>query len=133
ARLPAGEDELDAGRRRVLAGQRNGLEAVGLQRRNNGAGESVVRGEDGVDLVAVTGKHLVEDRPRLGRAPLGVLVTGRRLLERAGFVERIQDRVVALLEQDGVVVLDVAVQLGDHRVLRVRPLGLESGYETLAL
>src|SRR4029450_2585583 len=35
AALPAGEDELDAGRRRVLAGQGDRLEAVGLERRDH--------------------------------------------------------------------------------------------------
>src|SRR5439155_23118452 len=133
ARLPAGEDELDASRRRVLSGQRDRLQAVCLQGRDHRAGKTVVRGKDAVDLVAVASEHLVEDRPSLRRAPLGVLVTGRCLLERAALEERVQDRVVTLLEQDGVVVLDVPVQLGDHRVLRVRPLRLEAGDETLTL
>src|SRR6476646_8288279 len=40
--LPAGEDELHVRGRRVLAGQRDRLQAVGLQRRNHRAGETVV-------------------------------------------------------------------------------------------
>src|SRR5215470_8892053 len=42
AALPAGEDELDAGRRRVLAGQGDRLEALGLERRDYGTCEPVV-------------------------------------------------------------------------------------------
>src|SRR5436190_18456721 len=117
--LPAGEDELDAGGRRVLAGQRNLLEMVLLQRRDHGAGETVIRREDAVDLVAVAGEHLIEDRPSLDGIPVRPLVAGGRLLERAGLVERIEDRVVPLLEQLRVIVLDIAVQLRDHRVLAV--------------
>src|SRR3954466_14799101 len=71
AALPAGEDELDAGRRRILAGQRDRLEAVGLQRGDHGARETVVRGDRRVDLVAVTSEHLVEDLATLDGAPLG--------------------------------------------------------------
>src|SRR6266496_494104 len=74
AGLPAGEDELDAGRRRVLAGERDLAEPVRLQRGDHGTGEPVVRGEDAVDLVGVLSKHLVEDRAGLRRAPVGVLV-----------------------------------------------------------
>src|SRR5919202_2735343 len=52
AALPAGEDELDAGRRRILAGQRDRLQTVRLQRCDHGPGETVVRREGAVDLVA---------------------------------------------------------------------------------
>src|SRR5215212_716337 len=114
ARLPAGEDELDAGRRRILPRQRELAEPVGLQRGDYGTGQPVVRGEHAVDLVGVLGQHLIEDRAGLGRAPVRVLVARLSLLERAVLVEGVEDRVIPLLEQDRVVVLDVAVQLGDH-------------------
>src|SRR5437762_1116435 len=84
--LPAGEDELDAGGRRVLAGQRNLLEMVRLQRGDHGAGETVIRREHAVDLVGVAGEHLIEDRPSLDRVPVRPLVAGGRQLERAGLV-----------------------------------------------
>ena len=44
-----------------------------------------------------------------------------------------QDRVVSLLEQLRVVVLDVAVQLRDHRVLAVGVIGFQAGDEAAAL
>src|ERR671931_314784 len=122
AALPAREDELHAGGRRILAGERDRLQAVGLQRRDHGAGEAVVRGDRGVDLVAVANEDLVEDPPALDRIPVRPLVAGFRLLEGAALVERVQDRVVAALEQLRVVVLDVAVQLADDRVAGVLPL-----------
>src|SRR5581483_1749409 len=92
--LPAGEDELDTRGRRVLAGQRNRLEAVGLQRGDHRTGETVVRREDAVDLVAVTGQHLVEDLAALDRVPVRPLIAGGCLLERPVLVERVQHRVV---------------------------------------
>src|SRR4051812_33136970 len=131
--LPAGEDELDARRGRVLSGQRDRLEAVRLQRRDHGTGKTVVRGDGRVDLVAVASEHLVEDLPTLRGAPLGVLVTRRALLEGAVLEQRVQDLVIALLEEDGVVVLDVTVQLDDNRVLGVFAVCLQSGDEALAL
>src|SRR5215210_452734 len=131
--LPAGEDELDAGRRRILPRQRDRLEPVGLQRRDDRARKSVVGGDRGVDLVAVAGEDLVEDAAALDRIPVGPLVTCRRLLERAALEERVQDRVVALLEQLGVVVLDVAVQLRDDRLARVLAVRPECGDEAAAL
>src|ERR687884_374370 len=60
AALPAREDELHAGGRRILAGERDRLQAVRLQRRDHGAGETVVRGDRRVDLVAVANEDLVE-------------------------------------------------------------------------
>src|SRR5205085_4847983 len=131
--LPAGEDELHVGRRRVLAGERDRLQAVGLERRDHGAGETVVRGQRPVDLVAVPSQDLVEDLPTLDWIPVRPLVAAGRLLERALAVQRAQDRVVALLEELRVVVLDVAVQLGDHRMAPVLALRPERGDETLAL
>src|ERR671938_178584 len=61
AALPAREDELHARRRRVLAGERDRLQAVRLQRRDHGTGETVVGGDRGVDLVAVANEELVAD------------------------------------------------------------------------
>src|SRR5437016_993817 len=63
AALPAREDELHAGRCRVLAGERDRLQTVRLQRRDHGAREPVVRGQRAVDLVPVASEHLVEDLP----------------------------------------------------------------------
>src|ERR671933_1987138 len=61
ATLPAREDELHARGRRILAGERDRLQAVGLQRRDHGAREAVVRRQHGVDLVPVPGEDLVHD------------------------------------------------------------------------
>src|SRR6476646_5402089 len=59
--LPAGEDELDAGRRRVLASQRDRIQAVGLERGDDRARETVVGRDLRVDVVPVAGEHPVED------------------------------------------------------------------------
>src|SRR6185312_10955421 len=83
ARLPAGENELDAGRRRVLAGQRDRLQPVGLQRGDHGAGEPVVGGDRALDVVVVPRQHLVEDLAALDRVPVRELVAGLRLDEGA--------------------------------------------------
>src|ERR687884_742744 len=99
AALPAREDELHAGGRRILAGERDRAQAVGLQRGDHGTGEAVVRGDRSVDLVAVANEDLVEDPPPLDRIPVRPLVAGLRLLEGALLVERAQDRVVAALEE----------------------------------
>src|SRR2546423_1807353 len=133
AALPAREDELHAGRRRILAGERDRLQAVRLQRRDHGAREAVVRGQHGVDLVPVPGADLIHDLATLDRIPLRPLVTRGRLLELAALVQRVEDRVIAALEDLRVVVLDVAVQLGDHRVRAVLALRLERGDEPFAL
>src|SRR5438105_9644121 len=133
AALPAGEDELHSGRRRVLPRERDRPQAVGLQRCDHRAGEAVVRGQRGIDLVPVAGEHLVEDLATLDRIPLSPLVACGRLLEGAALEQRVEDRVVAALEELRVVVLDVAVQLGDHRVRAVLALRPERRDETLAL
>src|SRR5919204_2285058 len=133
AGLPAREDELDAGRRGVLTRKRDGLQAVRLQRRHHRAGKTVVRREDAVDLVAVAGEHLVEDLPTLDRIPIRPLVTGGRLFEGAVLVERVEDRVVTLLEQMRVVVGRAAVQLGDDRVRAVLAPRLQAVDEARAL
>src|SRR5919206_1426581 len=56
--LPAREDELHARRRRVLAGERDRLQAVRLQRGDDRARKAVVRGQHRVDLVPVPGEDL---------------------------------------------------------------------------
>src|ERR671934_1662034 len=131
--LPAREDELHARRRRVLAGERDRLQAVRLQRRDHRTGETVVRGDGGVDLVAVANEDLVEDPPSLDRIPVRPLVARLRLLEGAALVQRAQDRVVAALEELRVVVLDVAVQLADDRMAAVLPRRPDRGNEPPAL
>src|SRR5205814_3390510 len=108
-------------------------QAVGLEGRDHRAREAVVRGDRGVDLVAVANEDLVEDPPSLDWIPVRPLVAGLRLLEGAALVQRAQDRVVAALEELRVVVLDVAVQLADDRVAGVFPLRPDRGDETSAL
>src|SRR4051794_13302672 len=117
--LVAREDVLDALGRRVLAGDRELLELAGLDRRDGRVAEAVVGGEDAVDLVARLLQHLLEDRQRLLVVPVGHGLVGdlRRL---ARVVERVEDRVVALREQRGVVVGRRAVELGDLRLGHAR-------------
>ena len=67
-------------------------------------------------LPPVCGQHLLEDRAGLGRCPSPAR-TGPRPWCSPGVVLRLEHRVVALLEQRGVVVGRRAVELGDHRVL----------------
>src|SRR6476660_7574241 len=55
ARLPAGEDVLDALRRRILAGQGGFLEVSGLLVGDHGACDVVVRRDDALDLVVGLG------------------------------------------------------------------------------
>src|SRR5438876_1191857 len=81
AALPAREDVLDAGRRGILAGDRNRLEPVVLEGRDRRTAEPVVRGEHAVDLVAVLGEHLLEDGQALLRVPVGPLIARLRQLE----------------------------------------------------
>src|SRR5919205_505754 len=85
------------------------------------------------DLLAVANEDLVEDPPSLDRIPVRPLVAGFRLLERPSLVQRVQDRVVAALEELRVVVLDVAVQLADDRMAGVLPLRPDRGNEPPAL
>src|SRR5919206_2623423 len=61
AALPAREDELHARGRRVLAGERDRLQTVRLQRGDHGAREAVVRGQHAVDLVPVPREDLIHD------------------------------------------------------------------------
>src|SRR3954447_4731186 len=129
AALPAGDDVLHALRRRILAGDGDRLEAVVLERRDDGVAEPVVGGDRGVDLVAVPSEDLLEDRQRLLVVPVGPLVAAGRLLEDARLVQRSEHRVVALLEQLGVVVGDAAVQLGDDGMGAVLAALLQRGDE----
>src|SRR2546423_957874 len=61
AALPAGQDELDSGRRRVLTRDRDRFEAVRLQGGDHGSGQTVVGRDRRIDVVPVAGEHLVED------------------------------------------------------------------------
>jgi hypothetical protein len=57
-------------------------------------------------------QHLLEDRQRLLVVPVGHRLISD-LLGLAGVIPRLEDRVIALLEQRGVVVGRRAVELGD--------------------
>src|SRR5215211_2288055 len=131
-RLPAGDDVLHALLRRVLTGERDRLQLLRLQRRDDGAGEAVVRGCDRVDLVSGPDEHLLEDRPCLLVVPAGDELV-RTLLEGAVLEQRVEDRVVPALEQIRVVVGRAAVQPGDDRVLAVLPVRLQALDHALAL
>ena len=130
--MPAGDDVLEALRRRVLTGERDRLEAVLLQVGHHRARDAVVGCDDAVDLVARLDEHLVEDRRCLLVVPFRHELIGA-LLERAVLVERLEDLVVAALEQERVRIGAAAVQLGDHRMLRVLAARLQGGDEPLAL
>src|SRR5579884_1276381 len=132
AGLPAGEDVLHALRRRVLAADRDRLEAVVLQRGDHRVAELVVRCVDGVDLVGRLREHLLEDRQRLLVVPLRDPLI-RPLLEGAVLVQRAEHRVVALLEQLRVVVRGSAVQLRDDGMLPVHAVRPQAGDDALAL
>src|SRR4051794_19556540 len=130
--LPPGDDVLDALHRRVLTGDRDRLEMPRLERRDHRVAKAVVGRVHRVDLVARAGEHLLEDRERLLVVPAGNPLI-RTLLEHTALVKRAEDRVVALLEERGVVVRRRAVQLGDDRVRRVDALCLRALDEALAL
>ena len=118
--LPTGEDLLDAGHGRILTRQRDRVEFRVLEHRDDRAREGVVGGKDALDrVVVVIGEHLLEDRQGRQRIPVGPLVAIDRLLEPAAIVERVEDRVVALLKQYRVVIGDGTVQLGDDRHLQI--------------
>src|SRR5215212_9802984 len=131
-RLPAGDDVLHALLRRVLTGERDRLQLLRLQRGDDGAGEAVVRGCDGVDLVSGPDEHLLEDRPCLLVVPAGDELV-RALLEGAVLEQRVEDRVVPALEEIRVVVGRAAVQPRDNRVLAVLPVRLQALDHALAL
>ena len=116
--LIAVDDVLDALQRRVLAGDRDLRELALLERRDRGVAEAVVGGEHAVDLVAVLLQDLLEDRQRLLVVPVGHgLVVDLLPVTRVEL--RVDDRVVAVLEQRRVVVGRRAVQHGDLRALLV--------------
>src|SRR6478736_2659254 len=100
-RLPTGDDVLHALRGRVLAAQRDRLELVSLERDHDRVGEVVVRRRDAVDLVARLDEHLLEHRLR--RRPVPVLDELLRALgQRLVLEQRIEDDVIAALEEVGV-------------------------------
>src|SRR5919201_2273795 len=132
AALPTGEDVLHPGRRRVLSRDRDRLQLVALEIGDHGAGQAVVRSDRAVDLVVVLREHLLEDRRTFLSVPVGPLVARLPFLEGAVLVERIEDRVVSVLEQRRVVVGDPAVQFDDHRMLLVFPVRLQRGDEAFA-
>src|SRR5579864_1826529 len=128
ARLPAGEDVLDALRRRVLAAQRDRLQVAGLQVGDHGAGDVVVRRDGAVDLVVRLDEHLGEDRAGVRREPVGHELL-RALGELAALEERVQDCVVTALEPERVLVRLAAPELGDDRLR----LALERGEDAVRL
>src|SRR5215203_4454767 len=112
--LVAGQDGLQAGDRRVLAGHRDlAGEVVGLEPGDDAAGHRVVGGHDAVDLAAVLGVDLLERGAGLGGVPVAGLVTDQLVLAAVDL--RLERLGVALLEQRGVVVGRVAVDEDDVR------------------
>src|SRR5689334_6441409 len=61
-RLPARDDVLHTRGRRILPRQRDRLQVLGLQDRDHGSGDVVVRRNGAVDLVPGLRQHLREDR-----------------------------------------------------------------------
>ena len=113
--LLSGEDVLDAGRRRVLAGDRDVLELAGGLGGDDRVGQSVVGRQHAVDLVVGLREHLLIDRQGLLVVP-GRHGLVRALDEHACRVQRVEDRVVAVGEQRRVVVRGRAVELRHHRL-----------------
>src|SRR3954471_17293676 len=89
AGLPAGDDVLHALHGRVLAAQRERLQALRLQIGDDRAGDVVVRREHAVDLVARLDQHLAEDGRRVVRVPVGHEPL-RASLDRAALEERVE-------------------------------------------
>src|SRR6266536_3029117 len=110
--LLTGEEVLDPLDGGVLPGDRDVRELAGLERRDGGVRQPVVRRDRRVDLVVRLLEELLEDRQRLLVVPLLDRLV-RALLVRAVLVERVENPVVALRQQGRVVVLGPAVQLGD--------------------
>src|SRR5918998_1449275 len=110
--LVAVDDVLDALQRRVLARDRYLRVLALLERGDRRVRQAVVGGEHAVDLVAVLLQDLLEDRQRLLVVPIGHgLVIDLGPLTRVEL--RVDDGVVALLEQRRVVVRRRAVEHGD--------------------
>src|SRR5689334_2869226 len=111
--LVAAQDRLQAVRGGVLPGHRDlAVEAVLLQHGDDRACESVVGRDDAVDLAAVLGQQLLEDDAALLVVPVGDRLAGHQL-ERAGGVERLEDVLLPVVEEGGVVVRRGALDL-DH-------------------
>ena len=116
--LIAVDDVLEALQRRVLARDRDLRQLALLERRDRRVGEAVVGGQHAVDLVAVLLQDLLEDRQRLLVVPVGHgLVVDLLPVTRVEL--RVDDGVVALLEQRRVVVGRRAVEDRDLRALLV--------------
>src|SRR5829696_1534803 len=130
--LPAGDDVLDALCGGILAAERARLQLASLQGHDDRVRKAVVRGGDALDVVARLHEHLLEDRAGLLVVPARRELL-RALLQGAVLVERIQDRLVATLEEERVVVGLAAVQLGDDRLLREQALRLQARDDALAL
>src|SRR4051794_36619659 len=128
--LVAGEDGLQALHRGVLAGDGNvTVAAHGLEAGDDAAGHGVVGGDHAVDLAVVLGVELLERRAGLRGVPEAALVTDELVV--AGVHLGLEGGLVALLEQRGVVVARVTVDL--HDVRRGLVGGVEAVDEALAL
>src|SRR5918999_1194446 len=110
--LVAVDDVLDPLERRVLPGHRHLRVLALLERRDRRVSQAVVGGKHAVDLVAVLLQDLLEDRQRLLVVPVGHRLVVD-LVPVARVELRVDDRVVAVLEQLRVVVRRRAVQHGD--------------------
>src|SRR5690349_2968336 len=111
--LVAAQDRLQAVGGGVLAGDRDlAVEAVLLQHGDDRAREAVVGRDDPVDLAAVLRQELLEDDATLLVVPVGDGLA-RHQLELAGVVERLEDVLLAVVEEGGVVVRRGALDL-DH-------------------
>ena len=89
---------------RVLAAERDRLQVLRLQRRDDCAGDVVVRRDRRVDLVVRLDEHLREDRRCVGREPVGHELL-RALRQLPALEERVQNGVVAALEPERVLVV----------------------------
>src|SRR3954454_14403598 len=112
AGLPAGDDVLDTLDARLLTGERERLEPLRLQVRDDRAGDVVGRRQHALDVVVRLHQHLVEDGRRVVRVPVGHELL-RPPLELVCREERIEDGDVARLEPVRVLVRLAAPQLSD--------------------
>src|SRR5919109_1029954 len=125
-RLFAEQDVLDPGDGRVLPAHGRLLDARGLHRVDRRVREPVVRREDRVHLVARAREDLLHDRLGLLVVPARDVSVGDEL-PVARIDPLLHGLVVALAEQERVVVLFAAVQLDDPRLRLVERVdrGLE--------
>src|SRR6478752_709668 len=112
AALVAGEHVLQTLDRSVLTSGRDlSGRAVVLHAGDDAAGHRVVGGHDAVDLALVLGVQLLVGVAGLRRVPESALVTDELVVARVDL--RLEGLFVALLEQRGVVVVRVAVDVDD--------------------